>query len=165
MYTMKEMTLLNEKGFALLAALIASLILLAVGMLVINMSAGDLISSSSSVGNKKAFSAVESGVYRFAENFTMDPNTWTTANGYYSCPANFTAANITTWQSASTVDSNTKFVICMPVSNPNMAPIPSPGNGDWYFVFYRVTVGGQNTSYNSFEKVDVGVGFGPVPLN
>jgi Tfp pilus assembly protein PilV len=165
MYTMKEMTLRNEKGFALLAALIASLILLAVGMLVINMSAGDLISSSSSVGNKKAFVALESGVYRFAGNFTMDPTTWTTANGYNTCPANFTATDITIWQTASTVDTNTKFAICMPTSDPNMAPIPSPGNGDWYFVFYRITVAGQNTSYKSFEKVDVGVGFGPVPLN
>ena len=158
------MTLHNEKGFALLAALIATLILLAVGMLVINMSAGDLISSSSSVGNKKAFAAVETGIYKFAETFTMDPATWA-ANGYYSCPANFTAANITTWQSASTVDTNTKYVICTPQSNSNMAPIPAPGNGDWYYVFYSVTVAGQNTSYNSFEKVDIGVGFGPVPLN
>jgi hypothetical protein len=165
MYTMKEQFLCNEKGFALLAALIASLILLAVGMLVINMSAGDLVSSSQSVGTKKAFTAVETGVYRFAENFTMDPTTWTTANGYYSCPANFTAANITTWQSASTVDSNTKFVICTPGPDPNMPPIPVPGNQDWYYVFYNVTIAGQNTSYESFAKVDVGVGFGPVPLN
>jgi competence protein ComGC len=164
MYTMKEMTLRNEKGFALLAALIASLILLAVGMLVINMSAGNLISSSSSVGNKKAFSAVQSGVYRFAENFTMDPTTWTTANGYYNCPANFTAGNINTWQSASTVDTNTQFVICMPVPDPNKPPIPCQGGGDWYYIFYAVTVAGQNTSNNSFEKVDVGVGFGCVPL-
>jgi hypothetical protein len=165
MYSMKEMILHNEKGFALLAALIASLILLAVAMLVINMSAGDLISSSSTVGTKKAFSAVESGVYRFSETFTMDPTTWTTANGYYNCPTNFTAANITTWQSASTVDTNTQYVICMPASDPNKPPIPSPGNGDWYYVFYSVTVAGQNTSHDSFEKVDVGVGFGPVPLN
>jgi hypothetical protein len=165
MYLMKEMTLQNEKGFALLAALIATLILLAVGMLVINMSAGDLISSSSSVGNKKSFVAVESGVYRLSENFVMDPTTWTTANGYYSCPANFTAANITTWQSASTVDSNTQFVICMPEQDPNMAPIPVPYYEDWYYIFYKVTVAGQNTSYKSFEKVDVGVGFGPVPIN
>ena len=119
MYTMKEMTLRNEKGFALLAALIASLILLAVGMLVINMSAGDLISSSSSVGNKKAFSAVESGAYRFAEKFSMDPSTWTTANGFYACTGNDTATSLNNaipspWQTASTVDTNTKFVICIP---------------------------------------------------
>jgi Tfp pilus assembly protein PilX len=165
MYTMKEMTLHNEKGFALVAALIASLILLAVGMLVINMSAGDLISSSMSVGNKKAFSAVESGVYRFAENFTIDPATWTTANGYYNCPANFTAANITTWQTASTVDTNTQFVICTPVSDPNLAPTHVPWGGDTYYLHYIVTVAGQNTSYSSFEKVDIGIGFGPVPLD
>ncbi|HUN55115.1 MAG TPA: hypothetical protein VMU29_08170 [Smithella sp.] len=162
---MKEMTLQNEKGFALLAALIASLILLAVSMLVINMSAGDLISSSSSVGAKKAFSAVESGVYRLSENFSMDPSTWTTANGYYSCPANFTAANITSWQSASTVDSNTQYVVCMPTQDPNRPPVPCAGCGEWYYIFYNITVAGQNTSYGSFEKVDVGVGFGPVPLN
>ena len=70
MYTMKETTLRNEKGFALLAAIIASLILLAVGMLVINMSAGDLISSSMSVGNKKASIAVESGIFTLVETFT-----------------------------------------------------------------------------------------------
>ena len=72
MTTIKKTTLSNEKGFALLAAIIASLILLAVAMLVINMSTGDLMSSSMTVGSKKALAAAESGISTVIQNFSPD---------------------------------------------------------------------------------------------
>ncbi|MGP8153193.1 MAG: hypothetical protein ACLQBQ_03480 [Smithella sp.] len=159
---MKETTLRNEKGFALLAAIIASLILLAVGMLVINMSAGDLISTSVSVGNKKASIAVESGIFKLVETFTP-----ANSNGYYACTGNDTAANLNSvipspWQTASNTDAdpNTKYVICNVTSDSTKTNLYLPGYGTKFGLkrFYT-TVIGENSSYNSFMKVDVGVGY------
>ena len=160
MYTMKETTLRNEKGFALLAAIIATLILLAVGMLVINMSAGDLISSSMSVGNKKASIAVESGIFKLVETFTP-----ANSNGYYACTGNDTAANLTSsspWQTASNTDAdpNTKYVICNVTSDGTKANLYLPFYGTKFCLHrFNTTVIGENSSYNSFMKVNVGVGY------
>ena len=72
MTTMKKTTFRNEKGFALLAAIIASMILIAVAMLVINMSVGDALTSTLTMGNKKAMLAAESGIDQVIQNF--NPN-------------------------------------------------------------------------------------------
>ncbi|HOG10080.1 MAG TPA: hypothetical protein PLD26_06085, partial [Smithella sp.] len=70
----------NEKGFALVAALIACLILLALGMLVINMSTGDLFTTSAVIGNKKSLAAAESGISKIIAD--ADPDNWTTTENY-----------------------------------------------------------------------------------
>ena len=49
----------NEEGFALIAAILANLILLAVGIIAINISTQDLRISMRVVGDKKAMSAAE----------------------------------------------------------------------------------------------------------
>ena len=159
MYTMKEMNLQNEKGFALLAAIIAFFILLAVGMLVINMSAGDLISSSMSVGNKKANIAVESGIFTLMENFNP-----ANLNGYYACTGTVTAATIpsSAWQTASNTDAdpNTKYVICNVTSDATKANLYLPFDGIKFSLHrFNTTVIGENSSYNSLMKVNVGVGY------
>jgi Tfp pilus assembly protein PilV len=156
---MKDMILRNEKGFALLAALIASLILLAVGMLVINMSAGDLISSSMSVGNKKASIAVESGIFKLMAGFAP-----ANANGYFACTGTDTAATIpgSAWQTASNTDadSNTKYVICNVTSDSTKSSVYLPYYGTKFGLQrYYTTVIGENSSYNSLMKVNVGVGY------
>jgi hypothetical protein len=162
MYTMKEMTLRNEKGFALLAAIIAFLILLAVGMLVINMSGGDLISSSMSVGNKKASIAVETGIFTLVENFNPANST-----GYYACTGSDTAASLNSaipspWQTASNTDadSNTKYVICNATPDTTKSSVYLPKYGTKFILQrYYTTVIGENSSYNSLVKVNVGVGY------
>lgn len=159
MYMMKEMTLRNEKGFALLAAIIAFLILLAVGMLVINMSGGDLISSSMSVGNKKANIAVETGISTLVENFNPANST-----GYYACTGSDTVATIpsSAWQSASNTDadSNTKYVICNATPDTTKSSVYLPKYGTKFILQrYYTTVIGENSSYNSLMKVNVGVGY------
>ena len=121
---MKKTILNNEKGFALLAAIIASMILLAVAMLVMNMSAGDLISSSMTVGNKKAFAAAESGINYLVQNFSPDSTTWT-ANYYTTnCSATNPYYNWPTIPGGT--DNNTEFVICSPLVS-SMATLPAPG--------------------------------------
>jgi Tfp pilus assembly protein PilX len=164
MGTMKIITS-NEKGFALVAAIIASLILLAVGILVINMSTGDLRSSAVTVGNKKSLAAAESGIHRLMQDFNPDPATWTAANNYTT---DCTTATIPTyiWQAINSgTDGNTQFAICAPSAS-SQPPLSLPGYAleDWGMMRYNATVVGQNTSYNSLTKVDVGVGYGPVPM-
>lgn len=148
---MKKMTLSNEKGFVLLAALIACLIILAVGMIVINISTGNLIASSVTVGEKKAIAAVESGIHRELQSFNPDQSTWTVgADNYTDCSSASPSYN---WRLINSgVDSNTKFAICYPVKGPNITP------EDVTMCTYTETVTGKNTSYNSLAKVDIGIG-------
>lgn len=152
MDTMKKMALSNEKGFVLLAALIACLIIIAVGILVINLSTGDLMSSSVNVGTKKAFAGVESGIYRVMQDFQPDSNTWTLANHYTQdctvAPSNYN------WRSINTgTDPNTQFATCKPAMN--HPPVSVMGTS---LCVYDEVVVGQNTTYDSMATVSIGIG-------
>jgi hypothetical protein len=159
---MKKMIISNEKGFALLAAILASLIILAVGLLVINMSTGDLISSTVNVGHKKALAATESGIFRLMQS---TPDTWITEATFTAdcSPAN--PAYI--WNTIpGGIDNNTQYAVCMPTQS-SQAPVSIPGYNlsDWAMFRFDASVAGKSNSYNSFSRVDVGIGFGPVPMN
>jgi Tfp pilus assembly protein PilX len=159
-----RLDIMNEKGFALVAAIIASLILLAVGILVINMSTGDLRSSAITVGDKKALAAAESGIHRLVQDFSPDSGTWTAANNYTT---NCTASSPTyIWRSiASGTDANTQFAICAPTLS-SQPPVNLPGYalGEWAMMRYDGRVAGKNTSYNTSTTVDIGIGYGPVSI-
>ncbi len=158
---------MNERGFALLAAVIASLILLAVGVLAINLSSVDLRASAVTVGDKKALAGMESGVHRLVQDFVPVPADWTAANNYTQNCTSTIPSYI--WRAiASGIDANTRFAVCRPVVS-NMPPLIPSGydlaGGGYAIIRYDGTVVGQNTSYNSLTKVDIGIGFGPVPLS
>jgi hypothetical protein len=184
MFTMKKNILNNEKGFALLAALMACLILIAIGILVINMSTGDLFTSSATVGNKKALLAAESGVPKLLND--IQPENWTKANGYsdnpyidlvtnvqYTCGADNYPQDQYNWITINDgIDERTEFVVCHPAQS-ILPPIPAPGgelgggggshdNPQAYIYRYDSTVIGHNTAYKSQSKIDIGVGFGPM---
>ncbi len=164
MADVNKLILGNEKGFALVAAIIASLIILAVSILVINMSTGDLRTSAASVGNKKALAAAESGIHKLMEDFNPDQTTWTAANSYSTACA--TANPNYIWRNiASGNDDNTQFAICAPTAN-DQPPLSIPGysTDDWAMVRYNSTVVGRNTAYNSSVAVDIGIGYGPVSM-
>ena len=162
-----KMTLNNEKGFALVAAIIASLILMAIGILVINMSTGDLRASVATVGDKKSLAATESGIHRVMQDFSPDSANWTTANNYTTNCAAATPTYI--WRSiAGGTDTNTQFAVCAPTLSP-LPPVPLPGYAlgpgqEWGMMRYNGSVVGKNTSYNSLITVNVGIGYGPVPM-
>ena len=59
----------QPRGFALVTAILAIMILMALGYLVISVSTGDLKISSRVVGEKKALSAAETGIHRMMQNF------------------------------------------------------------------------------------------------
>jgi hypothetical protein len=159
-----RLDIINEKGFALVAAIIASLILLAVGILVINMSTGDLRSSAITVGDKKALAATESGIHRLVQDFSPDSTTWTTANNYTTNCAASSPTYI--WRSiASGTDANTQFAICAPTLS-SQPPVNLPGYalGEWAMMRYDGRVAGKNTSYSTSTTVDIGIGYGPVSI-
>lgn len=169
MITLQKNVLHNEKGFALVAAIIACLILLAIGMLVINMSTGDLFTTAAVVGNKKAMAGAESGITKIISD--VDPKKWTTTFDY-TTDANCRSNGFTgyTWiQITGGTDPHTEFAVCRPEISP-LAPIPSSGDelggggseGGRYIYRYNSTVVGRNTSYDTEAKLDVGVGFGPI---
>lgn len=166
MDTMKKMNLRNERGFALMAAIIACLILLALGMLVINMSTGDLRSSVMTVGNKKSLAATESGIHRVIQDFNPPA---ALAYATTDCATNPTNPSYN-WQSISSgasvgIDANTRFAVCAPTAS-DMPPVSIPGSAidEWAMMRYNGSIVGENTSYNSLTKVDIGIGFGPVSM-
>lgn len=69
----------SEGGFVLIAAIIACVMLMALALLAMNLSTGDLRTTSSVVGEKRAFSAAESGVHQFCHDF--DPSMLIAVNG------------------------------------------------------------------------------------
>jgi hypothetical protein len=171
---MKKIIINNEKGFALLAALIACLILIAIGVLVLNMSTGDLLTSSAAVGNKKALAAAESGISKLIND--VDPDNWNVAHNYSigsNCGADTFSDSSYTWLTIpGGTDTHTQFAVCQPLKSQE-PPIPVQGgelggggvshdNPQGYIYRYDSTVVGKNTSYNSQSKVGIGVGFGPI---
>ena len=155
---MKKMALNNEKGFVLLAAIVACLIILAIGMIVINMSTGNLIASSITVGDKKALAAAESGIHSELRDFDHDHNTWVVAVNKYTsiaaCASNDTANY--NWRTITGgTDANTKFVVCAPVKGPN---VTLPHDSTASLCTYSETVIGENTNYKSLARVTIGIG-------
>ncbi len=150
----------SEKGFALIAALMAIWILAALGVLVFTVTTRDVRISSRTVGEKKAFSAAESGISWLAENF--DP---TNLDGStVSTPKRIDQDNPTQ------IDPNSTFTIATPQA-PNTGPAAlaapgySIGGGEvWGQTRHIASVTGRNSNYNSRIDINVGLGYGPVDL-
>ena len=146
----------NPKGFALVTAILAVMILMALGYLAISVSTGDMKISSRVVGEKKALSATETGIHRMMQDF--DPATMLTDKvGIVN-------------QVDGTADPATRYVINSvgrPTSGPDALPLTgySIGGGQqWGQRRYRSTITGSNTNYDSSVVVDVGMGFGPIEI-
>jgi hypothetical protein len=147
----------SARGFALVAAILACLILMALAILVISLSTGDLRTSATVVGDKKSLAAVESGIHKLSQNF--DPS---------ATAANFGLGASTTWQDVdATNDPGAQYRYSASAAS-TMPPLPLAGYSmeagqGWGMTRYNITVEGQNTTYNTRAQVDVGIGYGPVP--
>jgi hypothetical protein len=150
----------SQKGFALVAAIMAMMVLTAVGLLAFALSTQDLRISSRLVGEKKAFSALEAGVHRFTQIFDpANPNT--------------SAVNITVDPgndptSLYTIHDSTAGLPVRPTSGPAALPLPGyaiGGGQQWGQERFNKRVSGTNTRYNSFLQADIGAGFGPVEIS
>jgi Tfp pilus assembly protein PilX len=146
----------SEKGFAIVAALMAILVLTAVGLLVFAVSTQDIRISGRVIGEKKAFSAVETGIHRFVQSFD---------------PANLPASAVSNIQVDPGNDPNSRYTVetpSRPTSGPSSLPIAGYailGGQQWGQERFDVRISGTNTSYNSLVRVEVGAGYGPIEIS
>jgi Tfp pilus assembly protein PilX len=145
----------DERGFALIAALMANLILLAVGIVALNLSTGDIRISMRSVGDKKAVNAAEAGLHWLTVNFDA---------------ATYSALVNVDHQVDSATDANTRYritSIAEPTTGPAQIPLPGfsiGGSQTWGQARYDAQIRGENTAYNTTMTIDVGLGHGPVEM-
>jgi Tfp pilus assembly protein PilX len=146
----------SEKGIALVAALLAIMILTAVGILVFIVSTRDIRISSRLIGEKKAFSAAEAGIHSLMHSFD---------------PANLAASAVSDVQVDPGNDPNSRYTIgtpSRPTSGPSSVPLAGyaiGGGQQWGQARYNVGVNGTNTSYNSLVRVEIGAGYGPIEIS
>ncbi len=145
----------SERGIALIAALIASLLLLALGMLVISMATGDLKTSAQTVADKKAVAASDKGLNRLTQKF-KGPEPYTQTNYKTEVTPAKTGDSAFDSSSQYTIDS---------VTDLNKTMNMTAGFGEGYgMVLYSADITGVNTSYNSRVSVTAGLGYGPVKI-
>ena len=145
----------RERGFALVTAMIAAVIMLALGILVIQLSTQDLKSGSATVGEKKALTAADTGVHKLMQNFdpqvTLDGVTDDVVIDETNAPGD-------------------RYIYGTADPSPNKGPssVPLPGysieNGGMGLKRYDVDVTGKNVNYKTEVTIGIGVGNGPNPL-
>lgn len=140
----------SEAGFVLIVALIAIMILMAVGFFALTVTSSDLMISSRLLGDRKAFSAAEAGVHDVC--ITFDP----------------AMAAISNRPIDPTNDPNTRYSATKPVPNPTIPSISATGSSieggkSWSYNLYDSLITGEDTSYRSKVIVSVGLRHGEVP--
>jgi len=159
----------GERGFALVTALIACLILFALAMLIIHLSTGDLRVSSKSVGDKKAMSATETGIHRMMQTF--DPQNLANTAIISTTPNAINISGVYYLQVDATNDPNSVYTIAaptLPASGPAFLPMTgySIGGGQsWGQRRYQVAVGGRNSTYGTKVDIQTGIGYGPIEIS
>ena len=141
MSKMKNIYKDSEKGFALVVALIACMILIALGALIMTLSTGDIKSSSHILGQKRAMNAAEKGVNRLIQQYNLD-----------NTPANVQ----TTLADDLVVDPNSLYTISIP--NATGTIHPSGFSMDWQLSTYDVNVRGWHQHYTGNVTIGVGIG-------
>ena len=142
----------SEKGFALIAAIMACLILLALGTLVIALSTQDIRVSVKIVGDKRSLAAAEDGIHSLSQTFD---------------PENPVNAPVTTTRA----DGVSNYTINYPAKPPTTGPLgirlPGYGIGGGKVYGdrrYNVIVTGRSTEYKTQVTIGVGLGYGPVDI-
>jgi len=140
----------SEGGFVLIAALMAVMILMAVGFFILTTTSQDLRMSSRLVGERKALSAAESGVQ--AVCLTFDPAMTALSNQSVD----------------STGDPNLKYSVDTPTRYTGLPSISAVGadiayGKQWIYQIYNTQITGTDQSYGSSVTIAAGFQFGPVP--
>ena len=143
----------SEKGFALLTAIMACLILLALGMLVISLSTQDIKVSVKIVGDKRSLAAADAGINSLLQTFDPEhpvlvPTTTNRPDGVSSFTINYPASRPTVG------------AMIVPLAGYSIG-----GGQRWGESRYNIDVVGRNTEYNTQVTIGVGVGYGPVEMS
>jgi Tfp pilus assembly protein PilX len=144
----------SERGFALVTAILACVILLALAILILDMSTNDLRVSGRTVGEKKAMNAAETGIQFTLRNFDA-----------INKPANAR----TDVQVDATGDPSALFSIVNPRTpdEGNLVSMAGFGMGGSQSFGRTVTVAssiGRSNTYNTHVEVEFGVAHGPVDV-
>jgi hypothetical protein len=146
----------KERGFALVAAILANLILLAVGIIALNLATEDLRISTRVVGEKKAMNVAEAATHWLLLNF--DP----------ADPGAAVKANRPLTELAGGLEPRGRVSITQPVppaAGPRQLSGPAGyemASTPWVLLRYDATITGRNDAYRTSVTVDVGLGYGPV---
>ena len=143
----------DQRGFALIAAIIACVVLFVLAMLVIHISTADLRVSAHALGEKKASIAAEAGVHYLMKNFNFKDR-------------NANVVPPTAVDQGSDPDSVFSIQVpTIPTVGPEFLPISgmSMENGGMAQKRYDVIVVGEHRKYGTKVEIQVGVGYGPVP--
>ena len=149
------MRIRKEGGFALIAAVMANLILLSVGIIAINHSTQDLRISMKVVGDKKAMSAAEAATHWMMVKF--DP----------ARPGAVAKTNRLLTELADGLEPRSRATIAVPtVSTAGPLQVSLAGHDmsatQWVLLRYDTTVTGRNEDYRTSVTLNVGLGYGPV---
>ncbi len=145
----------DQRGFALVVALLANLILLAVGIVAINISTQDLRISMKVVGDKKAMSAAEAASHWVIVNLNPDNL------------GSVVKANRPLNELGSEMDSRSRITITQPAP-PTAGPLFKKMRGydmssnQWILLRYETSITGSNKDYQTSVTIDLGLGYGPV---
>jgi hypothetical protein len=134
-----------ESGFVLIAAIMGIMILLAVGFLALTISSSDLRIAGRLVGERKAFSAAESGVNEVLRQYD-----------FYN-PGNIYWTKVDPLR-----DPNPEFSAPAPSPTGNTISLPGYGYGT-VSQEIKTTVTGRDTSYASQVRISIGVATKPAP--
>lgn len=154
-WPIKIRRLRTARGFALLAALLANLILLAVGLLAIHLATQDIRISAKILGEKKALCAAEAGVHNLIRNFN---------------PADLAASLVTDVQVDPENDPRSRYSVSLPSTPPSgptmvqMTGYSIGGGQEWGQERYNAVVTGTHTGYETSVEVEVGLGYGPIEI-
>ncbi|MCL4537139.1 MAG: hypothetical protein M1610_06075 [Nitrospirae bacterium] len=148
---------LNKEGFALIAALLAILIITAVGVLVFTVTTRDIRVSTRVTGEKKAFSAAETGVHSLIQNFNpLNSAASDTVNVVVDAATDLD----TVYSIANTAPSGAGWVSMTGYTfSYGSGSTPPMGNNT-----FNSEVTGRNTRYESSVQIDAGLGYGPTPF-
>lgn len=148
----------SQSGFALITAIIASIIMLGLGIMVIQMSTQDLRSGAATAGEKKALTAADTGIHQLLRVF--DP---LDAGGL----SGFAATDVIVDATNAPGDQYTIGIPSLPTSGPAYLPMSgfSIGGGQsWGQKRYNVLVTGENVNHDTGVQIDAGVGYGPIEI-
>ena len=145
----------SEGGFVLIAALMAVMILMAVGFFSLTVTSQDILISSRLVGERKALSAAEAGMHQVC--ILLNPNALAVISGYVDSLKD---------PSTSYTTVNTNGSIAPPVQSTTIPTIPLAGfdmSKAYVGSVYDTIVTGRDASYNSSVSIAIGTVFSPNP--
>ena len=164
MILFKKSKIHDERGFAFIAALLAMLIMVSLGVLIFTLTTRDVRVTVKLMGEKKAFSGAEHGIHWLMQQYVPGIVLGNPAN---ACPGNGGFFQVAS--GAGVGDPSTCFSFNQPVqpTSGGSSMIPLAGYSNTGVSTFGLTpadsgVTGFNTTYMSKISVDVGLGYGPV---